>query len=88
MKSQPFSSLLGLKVPNGSSDEQIEAKKGGEVEKISVALAFENFKHTGIGKGQSIVSQSAGEVECSDQDELQESRKRRNPCEGLPSYLF
>nr|XP_011462519.1 PREDICTED: uncharacterized protein LOC101295223 isoform X2 [Fragaria vesca subsp. vesca] len=83
VKSQPFSSLLGLKVPNGSSDEQIEAKKGGVAEQISVALAFENFKHTDIGKGQSIVSLSAGEVECSDQDDLQELRKRRNPCEVL-----
>ncbi|KAM5552676.1 hypothetical protein ABKV19_025073, partial [Rosa sericea] len=80
VKSRPFSSLLGLKDQSGSTDEQIEAKKGGEAERSSVALAFEKFKHTDIRKGQSTVSQSGGEVECPDQDDLPESRKKRHPC--------
>ncbi|XP_050372758.1 uncharacterized protein LOC126790531 isoform X2 [Argentina anserina] len=81
VKSQPFSSLLGPKDSTGFTNEQTEAKKGGEEQKSSVALAFKKFKHADIGKGLSIVSQSAGEVECSEQDDVQESRKRRNPCE-------
>ncbi|PRQ35899.1 hypothetical protein RchiOBHm_Chr4g0385541 [Rosa chinensis] len=80
VKSRPFLSLLGLKDLSGSTDDQIEAKKGGEAEKSSVALAFEKFKHTDIGKGQSIVSQSAGEAPCPDGDDLPETRKRRHPC--------
>lgn len=78
---------MGLKDLSESIDEQSEVKKGGEAEKSSVALAFEQFKHTDRGKGHYIVSQSAGEGECPDKDDVQESRKRKNPRKGLPSYL-
>jgi hypothetical protein len=78
---------LGLKDLSESIDEQSEVKKGGGAEKSFVALAIEQFKHTDRGKGHSIVSQSAGEGECPDKDDVQESRKRKITSKGLPSYL-
>jgi hypothetical protein len=49
---------------------------------------FEQFKHTGEEKGDSEGSCSVGgEVESYKIDDGQESRKRRNPFQGLSSYL-
>lgn len=88
---RPFSSIFGLRDLSEciDHDEQIEAKKGGEAEKNHVAalLAFEQFKHTDLGKGHSLGPSTDGGVESSNGDVVEESRKRRNPFEGLPSYL-
>ena len=78
---------MGLKDLSESIDEKSEVKKGEGAEKSFVALAIEQFKHTDRGKGHSIVSQSAGEGECPDKDDVQESRKRKTTSKGLPSYL-
>lgn len=54
---------------------------------VAALLAFEQFKHTDLGKGHSLGPSTDGGVESSNGDVVEESRKRRNPFEGLPSYL-
>ncbi|KAI5347596.1 PREDICTED: LOC110689226 isoform [Prunus dulcis] len=89
---RPFSSIFGLRDLSEciDHDEQIEAKKGGEAEKNHVAalLAFEQFKHTDLGKGHSLGPSTDGGVESSNGDVVEESRKRRNPFEaGVDKHI-
>ncbi|KAM1692171.1 hypothetical protein ACFX2K_031816 [Malus domestica] len=81
---RPFSSVFGSRDLSESIDEQVGAKKGGEADKNHVAalVALELFNHTDLGKGHSVGPSTAGEVESSNEDVVQESRKRRNPFEG------
>ena len=80
-KSKPFSSLLGPRESSrgGSNDEQAEAKKGGEsgskpvVEKV----VLEQFKTTGIAKGDCESLSNVNEAESSNTTDAQGSRKRR-----------
>lgn len=87
----PFSSLLGPcpRESSGSIDGHNEANKGGEAETNCVTdkVFFEQFKHTGEDTGDCGGSCSVGEVESCNIDEAQESRKRKNPFQGLSSYL-
>jgi hypothetical protein len=88
-KSRPFSSPLAPIESIGTIDGRSEAKKGGEAKPNFVIgkVFFEQFKHTGEEKGDCEGSCSVGEVESHKIDEVQESRKRRNPFQGLSSYL-
>ena len=90
-KSRPFSSLLGPspRESSGSIDGHNGANKGGEAEANCVTdkVFFEQFKHTGEDTGDCGGSCSVGEVESCNIDEAQESRKRKNPFQGLSSYL-
>ncbi|RXI00466.1 hypothetical protein DVH24_000700 [Malus domestica] len=85
---RPFSSVFGSRDLSESMDEQVGAKKGGEAEKNHVAalVALELFNHTDLGKGHSVGPSTAGEVESSNEDVVQESRKRRNPFEGNVTF--
>ncbi|XP_062153223.1 uncharacterized protein LOC133861443 [Alnus glutinosa] len=83
-KSRPFSSPLAPIESIGTIDGCSEAKKGGEAKPNFVIgkVFFEQFKHTGEEKGDCEGSCSVGEVESHKIDEVQESRKRRNPFQG------
>lgn len=83
-KSRPFSSLLGPRESSGSIDGHTGAKKGGEAESNCVTdkVFFEQFKHTGEVKGDCEGSCSVVEVDSCNIDDVQESRKRKNPFQG------
>ncbi|XP_059448740.1 uncharacterized protein LOC132179938 isoform X1 [Corylus avellana] len=81
-KSRPFSSPLGPIEASSTIDGFSEGKKVGEAKPNFVIgkVFFEQFKHTGEEKGDCEGSCSVGgEVESYKIDDVQESRKRRNP---------
>lgn len=71
---------------SGSIDGHNGANKSGEAEPNCVTdkVFFEQFKHTGEDTGDCGGSCSVGEAESCNIDE---SRKRKNPFQGLSSYL-
>ena len=79
----------GPRESSGSIDGHNGANKGGEAESNCATdkVFFEQFKHTGEDTGNCGGSCSVGEVESCNIDEAQESRKRKNPFQGLSSYL-
>lgn len=86
-KSRPFSSLLGPgpRESSGSIDGHNGANKGGKAEPNCVTdkVFFQQFKHTGEDTGDCGGSCSVGEAESC---HIDESRKRKNPFQGLSSY--
>lgn len=61
-------------------------KREGEEEKKNVLdkVVFEQFKHTGNEKGDTVCPCSSEEVEIPNKDNAKESRKRKEPFEGMP----
>lgn len=89
-KSRPFLSPLGPGQSNGSIasiDGYFGAKKGGEANSNCVInkVLFEQFKHNGEDKGDR--ESSCSDVGCYNIDKVPESRKRRNPFQGVCSYI-
>lgn len=81
--------FLCLRVP---ADEQVGNVKQVEEEKhggtAGDKVIMEMFKHTKEeGKSDFIIPIDVDELENSVADDIQESRKRKNPFEGLPSSL-
>lgn len=77
-----------MRVP--TSDEVGSVKHIGEERKGATAddkVILEMFKHTEEdGKSDFVIPVDVDELESSVADEVQESRKRKNPFEGLLSY--
>ncbi|KAI9115015.1 hypothetical protein K1719_014028 [Acacia pycnantha] len=81
-KPTPFSSPLGLGisgVKNVGTTEQVDE----ETKSISDRVIFEKFKHNDEEKGDFIGPNGVNETENSVEDDMQDSRKRRNPFVGL-----
>ncbi|XP_059446226.1 uncharacterized protein LOC132177789 isoform X2 [Corylus avellana] len=85
-KSRPFQSPLGPIEASSTIDGFSEGKKVGELAKPNFVIGkvfFEQFKQTGEEKGDCEGSCSVGgEVESYKIDDVQDSRKRRNPFQG------
>ncbi|KAJ4722955.1 Non-specific serine/threonine protein kinase [Melia azedarach] len=84
-KSCPFSSPIGSRISSDSTiNGQVGVKREGEEEKNNVLdkVVFEQFKHTGNEKGDTVCPCSSEEVEIPNKDNAKESRKRKEPFEG------
>ncbi|AES61882.1 hypothetical protein MtrunA17_Chr1g0196621 [Medicago truncatula] len=83
-KSTPFASPLGLRVPTRDevgNVKQIEEERKGATTDDKVIL--EMFKHTEEdGKNDFVIPVDVDELENSVADDVQESKKRKNPFEG------
>lgn len=82
-KSTPFLSPLGLSIPTGIGEqagtvEQVEEERNSGSDK----LIFERFKHTDEEKGDFVSPFGVDELKNSVADDIEESRKRKNPFEG------
>lgn len=83
-KSTPFLSPLGL---GGARDGLAGTiKQVEEAKRISDRVIFERFKHIDEEKGDFIGPNDGNETEISVANGMQDTRKRKNPFEGLPSY--
>lgn len=85
----PFKSPLGLRIP--TIEQQVGSVKQVEEERKAATtddkVIFEMFKHTDEdGKSDFVIPFDVDELEHSVTDNVQESRKRKNPFEGLHSY--
>jgi hypothetical protein len=84
----PFASPLGLRIPTteevGSVKQNEEERKGATAnDKVILGM----FKHTEEEKKNDfVIPLDVDELENSVADDVQQSRKRKNPFEGLPSY--
>ena len=84
-KSTPFQSPLGLRIPlmeQAGRVKQVEEERCGASDKV----IFEKFKHTDEEKEDFVGPLCADELENSVADDIQESRKRKDPFEGLPFH--
>ncbi|XP_044499104.1 uncharacterized protein LOC123220630 isoform X4 [Mangifera indica] len=86
-KSSPFSTPVGLRNAGENTDGQMGIKKEEEEEGKNVLdkEVLEQFKHTVSEKGEAMCSCSVGEVEISNEDNVKESKKRRNSFEAQRS---
>ena len=57
-----------------------------ETKSINDTVIFEKFKHTDQEQGEFIAPYCDDEGQCSVVNDVPESRKRKNPFEGWPSY--
>ncbi|PNX86556.1 hypothetical protein L195_g043511, partial [Trifolium pratense] len=87
-KLTPFASPLGLRIPMteevGSAKQNEEERKGATAnDKVILGM----FKQTEEErKNDFVIPLDVDELENSVADDVQQSRKRKNPFEGLPSY--
>ncbi|CAK9173922.1 unnamed protein product [Ilex paraguariensis] len=87
-KERPFSSPLGSSNVSGSTEVQNDDKERGEAEVNGAFDAvFEKFKHTRKENEDCIGLCTNGEVGSSSTDDVQPSRKRSRPFEGLSLHL-
>ncbi|KAK7343976.1 hypothetical protein VNO77_13142 [Canavalia gladiata] len=84
-KSTPFLSPLGLRrIPGGEEAGNVKQFEKGKnsASGCDDKVIFEGFKHTEEDKGDFVSQIDIGELENSVAGDIQESKKRKNPCEG------